>query len=210
MSLEAILAGILASGEGQVREIEAQAQSRAEDILAVARAEAERLRQEARASVVGQASKESTRLMYEARLEALQIVGNVRDALVDDALQRTRQHLANVRSDPIYPGVMRQLVEEALHVLGESTRTSEQPQLIADPRDRGVVEQILRQMGLELLVSYELSCLGGLVARSEDGRVVAINTLDSRLERAVPHLRRVLTALFEEAPMESSLPVQQT
>jgi V/A-type H+-transporting ATPase subunit E len=210
MSLEAILAAVVASGEGQVREIEAQAQNRAEDILAAARVEAERLRQEARSAVAGQASKESTRLMYDARLEALQIVGNVRDGLVDEALQRTRQYLANVRSDPIYPGVMRQLVEEALHVLGESMRTSEQPQLSADPRDRGLMEQALRQMGLDLLVSYELNCQGGLVARSEDGRVVAINTLDSRLERAVPYLRRVLTALFEEAPVDSSLPVQQT
>jgi vacuolar-type H+-ATPase subunit E/Vma4 len=65
-------------------------------------------------------------------------------------------------------------------------------------------------MGLELLVSYELNCQGGLVARSADSRVVAINTLDSRLERAIPYLRRVVTTLFEAAPVESSLPVQQT
>jgi vacuolar-type H+-ATPase subunit E/Vma4 len=208
MSLEAILAAIVASGEKQVQEVEAQAQSRAEDILAAARVEAERLRHEARSAVAGQASKESTRMIYEARLEALQIVGNVRDALVDDALQHTRNDLANVRCAPIYPGVMRQLVEEALRVLGESLTAGEQPLLAADPRDRGLIEQVLLQMSLDLPVSYELNCQGGVVARSEDGRVVAINTLDARLERAIPYLRRVLTTLFEAA--ESSLPVQQT
>ena len=206
MSLEAIVAAIVAAGERQVQAIEAQAQSRAEDILAAACTEAERLRQEARSAVAGQAARERTRILYEAHLEALQLVGGVRDGLVDEALQQTRQHLTSIRSDPNYPSVMRLLVEEALHALGESLTTGEQPQLAADPRDRELLEQI----GLDLPVSYELTCLGGVVARSEDGRVIAINTLEARLERAVPYLRRLLTALFEEATMESSLPVQQT
>jgi len=210
MSLEAILAAIVASGERQAQEIEAQAQSHADDILATARMEAERLRQEARSAVAGQAARESTRIVYEAHLEALQWVGGVRDGLVNDALQQTRQHLTIIRSEPIYPSVMRLLVEEALHVLGESLTSGEQPQLAADPRDRELMEEVLRQMGLDLPVSYELTCLGGVVARSEDGRVVAINTLEARLERAVPYLRRLLTALFEEATMDSPLPVQQT
>jgi vacuolar-type H+-ATPase subunit E/Vma4 len=51
---------------------------------------------------------------------------------------------------------------------------------------------------LELPVSCELNCWGGLTAKSEDGRVVVINTLESRLERATAFLRRHLAALFEE------------
>lgn len=71
-------------------------------------------------------------------------------------------------------------------------------QLVADPRDREPLEGILIDLWLDLPVSYELNCWGGLVARSEGGRVTIINTLEARLERATPYLRRYLAALFEE------------
>jgi vacuolar-type H+-ATPase subunit E/Vma4 len=210
MSLDTILDVIRSSGEAQVGEIGKQAQARAKETLAQAHVESERLRQDARTKVALQASKESIRVVQQARLEALQIVGNVREALVEEVLRRTCEHLADVRSDPIYPKVIRFLLEEALHDLGTSLRNSEHPQLAADPRDREILEEVLRQMRLDLVVSYELDCQGGLVARSEDGRVLVINTLEARLERAIPYLRRYLAALFEETPVESFLPVQQT
>jgi vacuolar-type H+-ATPase subunit E/Vma4 len=47
-------------------------------------------------------------------------------------------------------------------------------------------------------VSYELECNGGLIAGSIDGQIVVINTVETRLERAIPSLRRNLAALFEE------------
>jgi len=48
-----------------------------------------------------------------------------------------------------------------------------------------------------------LDCWGGLVAKSEDGRIVVINTLEERLERATPFLRRYLAAFFENEQLES-------
>jgi vacuolar-type H+-ATPase subunit E/Vma4 len=42
-----------------------------------------------------------------------------------------------------------------------------------------------------------MDCWGGVVAKSEDGCIVIINTLEARLERATPYLRRYLAALFE-------------
>jgi vacuolar-type H+-ATPase subunit E/Vma4 len=69
---------------------------------------------------------------------------------------------------------------------------------MADPRDRSLVENILQEMGLEIPVSYEVECIGGLIAGSADGEIVVINTMEARLERAIPNLRRYLAALFEE------------
>jgi vacuolar-type H+-ATPase subunit E/Vma4 len=43
-----------------------------------------------------------------------------------------------------------------------------------------------------------LNTWGGLIAASADGRVVVINTLEARLEQALPFLRRHLAAYFEE------------
>ena len=68
----------------------------------------------------------------------------------------------------------------------------------ADPADRALLEGLLRTLELDLPVSHPLHCWGGLVAKSENGRIVVINTLEARFERAVPHLRRYLAAFFEE------------
>jgi vacuolar-type H+-ATPase subunit E/Vma4 len=53
-------------------------------------------------------------------------------------------------------------------------------------------------MGLNTPVNYELECIGGLIASSVDGEIVVINTLEARLDRAIPSLRRYLAAIFEE------------
>jgi vacuolar-type H+-ATPase subunit E/Vma4 len=60
----------------------------------------------------------------------------------------------------------------------------------------------LTDLGLTLPINYNLDCWGGLIAQSEDGRVVVINTLETRLERAIPYLRRYLAALYEEEHFE--------
>jgi vacuolar-type H+-ATPase subunit E/Vma4 len=94
--------------------------------------------------------------------------------------------------------MLRQLVQEALTELEKSLEEAGKARLEADVRDRGLLEIILSDLRLKLPVSYELNCWGGLVAKSRDGRVVVINTLETRLDRATPYLRGYLAALFEK------------
>ncbi len=199
MSLQAILDAIHAAGDSQVLDIETQAQAHADAILAEAHLKAERIRQDAHGRVVSQATKERVRIIQQARIEALQIVGTVRETLVDDALEVTRSHLAGLRADPLYPDVLRLLIEEALRQLSTSLADTERPQLAADPRDRVLIERILREMALEVTLSADLTCQGGIIARSADGRVVIYNTLEGRLERALQYLRQYFAGQFEAA-----------
>lgn len=201
MSLQAILDAIYASGEDQIREVEARAQAQVREILAQAQAEGQRLREEARARAAAPAVGERARILQQARLEALQIVGDVREALVNAALSRTREYLAGMRSDAAYPATLRRLAEEALAELGPLEGAGG-ARLEADRRDRELLEGLLLDLRLDLSVSYELNGWGGLIAKSEDGRVVVINSLEARLERATPYLRRYLSALFDEAMKE--------
>ncbi len=148
---------------------------------------------------------ERARILHHARLEALRIVGDVRETLVDTALDQTRGRLASIRLDTCYPAVLRRLTEEAFNELGVSIEEIGKTRLEADLRDRTLAERILFDLGLDLTVSCELDCWGGLIVRSEDGRVVIVNTLEARLERAAPYLRRYLAALFEDGPPETSI-----
>lgn len=196
MGLQAILDEIRALGEAQVREIERDAQSQANGILAQARAEALHIEEDARADASAPAVAERARILHRARLESLRVVGDVREELVDTALARVRERLASIRADPIYPSALRTLIEEALAKLASDGKA----QLLADRRDGTLLEKILDDLDLDLPVSYELNCWGGLIAKSEDARVIVINTFESRLEHATPFLRHHLAALFEEEP----------
>lgn len=202
MGLQAILDAIHASGEAQVREIEAGAQARAGEILVEAQAEARRLCDEARVAAGAPAAVERARILHQARFESLQIVGTAREELVGTALCETKRRLANVRMEPIYRAVLHQLTREALIALNGSLQETGQTRLEADPLDQGLLEGILRDLRLNLPIDYVLNCQGGLTAKSEDGRVVVINTLEARLERATSHLRCYLATLFEDGQLD--------
>ena len=111
--------------------------------------------------------------------------------------------MAGIRSDPVYPMVLRRLIQETMAELEGTLEDIHLSQLEADPRDRELLEQILEDMRLDLSIEYGLNCWGGLVAKSNDGRVVIINTLEARFNRAAPFLRRHLAALFEVQQAES-------
>lgn len=202
MSLQAILEKIHAAGEAQIKDIERENQAQVGEVLARARMEAHQIEEDARAASSAPAARERARIIHHARLEALRMVGNVREELVDAALTQTRERLATIRANPSYVDVLRQLTREALTELTAPGR-EENAVLVADPRDRTLLEDILAD--LDLHVSYDLTCWGGLIAKSKDGRVVAINTLEARLERAIPFLRGYLAALFEEERSDARL-----
>jgi vacuolar-type H+-ATPase subunit E/Vma4 len=204
MSLHAILEAIRSSGEAKALEIESRAYAQASEILRNVQLEAERIKEQACASTLEPASKERARILHRARLEALQLTGGSRKSLVDKALEQAHGRLADIRTDFIYPRVMNRLLIEALEELdgqeqgGEEDQPAPRDCLEADPRDRELLEGLLLELGLDLPVTYPLECWGGVIARSEDRRVVAINTLEARLEKSTPYLRRYLAALFED------------
>lgn len=209
MGLQAILERIQAAGDAQVQVIEQEAQARAGAILAQAYIEAEQIEADARAESSAPAGAERARILHRARLDALHILGEVREELVDTASARTRERLASLRSDPSYPEVLRSLAEEALAGLAASEGT-DHSRVQADPRDMALLQSILQGLKIDVPVQYDLNTWGGLIASSADGRVVVTNTLERRLEQAMPFLRRHLAAYFEEEQLESEFSQPQS
>ena len=203
MGLHAILEAIRNSGKSRVDEIESRAYAQAHEILINAQLEAERLTEQACLEALEPVSHERARLVHRARLEAMQTVGETRKELVDAALEQVRGRLVNLRTDACYPGVLRQLLLEAFAELGDAEQneanapSGHQICLEANPDDRALLESVLQTLELDLPVSYCLNCWGGAVAKGENGKIVVINTLEARLERAIPYLRLYLAAFFE-------------
>jgi vacuolar-type H+-ATPase subunit E/Vma4 len=203
MGLPAILEKIRAAGEAQIQGVETNTLAQVSEILAQVRLEAQQIDEDACANASAPAVAERARILHRARSESLRIVGDVRENLVDTALTRAHERLTTIRADPCYLEVFRTLTKEALAELASDTNAK----LLADPRDEKMLKNILNDLKLDLPVSYELNCCGGLIAKSADGRVVVINTFEARMERAMTFLRHHLAALFEEeqTPMKDMI-----
>lgn len=195
MSLPAILEKIRASGQEGLRGIEECARIAAEEIVAQAQADARQIEADAIERAIAPGLAERARTLHRARMDSLRIVGNVKEDLLDAALAAAGARLAPIRADSSYPGVLRTLIHEALDEL--SSEGKENAQLDADPRDKTWIENILVESGSKIPVNFTLTCWGGVVAKSMDGKVTVINTLEARLARITPFLRGHLAALFE-------------
>lgn len=197
MSLEAILVAIETAGREEAGAIVQQAQSEAAAIIEEAQREAQRVQQDARERAVTPAYRERARILHRARLETLRTVGDARETAINAVLAQTRIMLSQIRSTPAYPSILRRLAEESLAELERSLEDPGAAHLEIDTRDEALMAEIIKSLGLQVPISCTLECWGGLVVSSQDGRIVVINTLESRLERALPFLRRDLAALLE-------------
>ena len=202
MSLQVILDAIRAAGEAQLHDLDLLTTTQVREILASAEVEAQDIREEARESASAPAARERARIIHRANLESLHILGSVREMLVDATLDQTRGRLALLRSEKGYPSILRKLVTEALLELDGLPDDAEGVFLEADPRDKVPLNVILSELGLKTTVNYTLTCWGGVSARTIDGQVVVINTLESRLERAIPYLRRFLASVYESGQFD--------
>jgi V/A-type H+-transporting ATPase subunit E len=198
MSLSAIVEAILVSGEAQVQEIEAQCRMTVHGILAEARLEAEQAQADACASALAPAARERSRLLQRARLEALRSIGSAREALVEAALDRVHGRLAALRSSPGYAAILARLAVEARDELAATLGEGSVACFEVSRRDREILERSQKTLFPEIPVTVGLDGWGGVTAKSQDGRVVVINTLESRLERATPTLRHMLALMFED------------
>jgi vacuolar-type H+-ATPase subunit E/Vma4 len=114
MSLQDIIEKIRASGDVQIQEIEKNTQSQVDALLAQAQVEARQIEADSCATISAPAYLERARILHQARLESLRAIGDVREDLVDSAINRIRERLASIRVDSAYPSVLRMLIQEAL------------------------------------------------------------------------------------------------
>jgi vacuolar-type H+-ATPase subunit E/Vma4 len=205
MSLETILSAIEASGESRLAQLQQETETRIAQIQDEAEQKATGRKEEARQIALNPVASERARRLHQARLEALNTVAAAREKLIAATLEQTRTHLMELRSEPIYPQVLKGLLAEAIWVLGEEeinytlSENGRQPWLEIDARDEALVRDVMSDLDIGLAVKSTQDCWGGVSACSGDGRIIVTNTLEARLEQALPYLRQDLATFFEAA-----------
>jgi V/A-type H+/Na+-transporting ATPase subunit E len=121
--------------------------------------------------------------------------------LIEDAvknvLEMVKEKLAAINKDPNYEQLMEQAILDSVKEIGR-------PELIIECNKndvklvRRLVENIGKEKGSKIIVSdKQLEVLGGIRARSSDGALTYDDTIDSRIERLKPLIRKNIVQILK-------------
>lgn len=195
MALEHILAAIEDEATAQITQIERDSLREATAILDRARAQVQAIESEAAGARVAELEADAARLRNRTRVQVATHMMRTREAVFQRVLQEARRQLAAARNDDGYRAVLRALLQEALATVpGDASSATASPTIVrVDRQDEDVTRTLLQEAGLAgVELQPVLETWGGVEVASADERVVVRNTLESRLSRAEPHLRRLV------------------
>jgi V/A-type H+-transporting ATPase subunit E len=110
---------------------------------------------------------------------------------VDKVFSKALDQISNVNRSGDYSNLIKSLLEESTQVLGTSEIT-----VFTNAKDKDVVQSALSQFSGSKLSSDTIDCLGGIIAKSKDGTMKFDNTLDARIERLKPLIRKEIASKF--------------
>ena len=123
----------------------------------------------------------------EARNKQLMALEEAVDRVFTSALEQ----IANADRSGDYSNLIKTLIEEATQILGTSEIT-----IFTNAKDKDVVQSTVFQFSGAELSSETIECLGGIRVKSKDGTMTFDNTIDARIERLKPLIRKDIAAKF--------------
>jgi V/A-type H+-transporting ATPase subunit E len=123
----------------------------------------------------------------EARNKQLMALEGAVDRVFTSALEQ----IANADRSGDYSNLIKTLIEEAIQILGTSEIT-----IFTNTKDKDVVQSTISQFSGAELSSETIECLGGIKVKSKDGAMTFDNTIDARIERLKPLIRKDIAAKF--------------
>ncbi|MCL4554923.1 MAG: V-type ATP synthase subunit E family protein [Actinobacteria bacterium] len=183
MALEDIFRALDEQAEDECAALLEAARVQASSIAADAADEAEAIRNGCLLSAQTSGQEDSARRVNVVRLDAQKRMGSVKEEIVTRVFSSSREKLSEIRRADGYPELFRALLEEAV------TDMSEPPEVLVDPADEELALKTLADIGAQGSVRAEISTMGGVVVSYADGRIVRRNTIEDRLEKAIPYIK---------------------
>jgi V/A-type H+-transporting ATPase subunit E len=110
---------------------------------------------------------------------------------VERVFSSALEQIANAERSGDYSNFVKTLIDEAIQILGTSEVT-----IFTNTKDKDVVQSTVSQFSGAELSSEAIECLGGIKAKSKDGAMTFDNTIDARIERLKPLIRKEIAAKF--------------
>ena len=119
----------------------------------------------------------------EARNKELMIL----EEAVDKVFSKALDQIANED----HSNLIKTLLDESTKILGTSEVT-----VSTNAKDKDAVQSALSQFSGAELASDTIDCLGGVKVKSKDGTMTFDNTIDARIERLKPLIRKEIASKF--------------
>lgn len=110
---------------------------------------------------------------------------------VDRVFEKALEQIAGTDRGGDYADLIRAMMDEATRILGTSDVT-----VLASKKDADVVKSSLSKISGAELSSETIDCLGGVIVKSKDGTMTFDNTIDARIERMKPLIRKQIATKF--------------
>ena len=110
---------------------------------------------------------------------------------VNKVFTKALEQIENADRSGDYSNLIKTLLTESTQVLGTSDIT-----VLTNTKDKDVVQSVLSQFPGSKLSSETINCLGGIIAKSKDGAMTFDNTINARINRLKPLIRKGIAVKF--------------
>ena len=146
-------------------------------------------------SILADAKKEADKLQKQIVGSSALETRNKQLVLVEESVEKVfAKAIAKlnllVRNED-YTKLMTQLLDESVKALGTSNVTVE-----CNSKDKSIIQSILSKFSGATLSSNTINCIGGIIVKSKDGSMSFDNTIDARIERLKPLIRKDIAVRF--------------
>lgn len=184
-SVEELKRKLVEDAEKKAEEIIKKAEEEARKIIENAEKEWEERAKSKREEIISRTKRKAQIILSDARTRARMIIGKAKYEVIEKIFEDIEKNIRERREFDVETS-LRNLLNDSLKYIGDPVR------IVINPRDRDIIENILREKklgDLEIIVSDKI--LGGLILIDNEGKKVD-NTYNTRLDRA----RNVLIPLI--------------
>ncbi len=134
-----------------------------------------------------EADKIEKQIVGSADIEARNKKLMVLEEAVDKVFSKALDQIANED----HSNLIKTLLDEATKILGTTDVI-----ISTNAKDKDAVQSALSQFSGAELSSDTIDCLGGVTVKSKDGAMTFDNTIDARIERLKPLIRKEIASTF--------------
>ena len=116
---------------------------------------------------------------------------NAVEESIDKVFEKALEEIANADRSGDYSNLIKSLLNESTKILGTTEIV-----VFTNSKDRETVQSALSQYSGAELSSDTIDCLGGVKVKSKDGTMTFDNTLDAKIERLKPLIRKDIATQF--------------
>ncbi|MFB5647182.1 MAG: V-type ATP synthase subunit E [Candidatus Nitrosomaritimum yanchengensis] len=138
-----------------------------------------------------EADKIEKQIMGSADLEARNKQLTTIEESINKVFSKAIDEIANAARSGDYSNLIKSLLDESTKILGTTEIV-----VFTNSKDKEIVQSMLSQYPGSELSTETIDCLGGVKVKSKDGSMTFDNTVDARIERLKPLIRKDIATQF--------------